>query len=76
MRRFLLAGALVLGLAFFAGCQLRAQEHPVPVAEPTSKVSGSPTVQPPRTQSVTVYLIRGERLVDAPPGARPPEGAS
>jgi spore germination protein GerM len=63
MRRFLLAGALILGLTFFSGCQLRAQEHPVPVAEPTSEVSGSPTAESPRTQSVTVYLIRGERLV-------------
>jgi spore germination protein GerM len=62
MTRSLLASALILSLAFVSGCQLRAQEHPVPVAEPTSEVSGSPTAEPPRTQSVTVYLIRGERL--------------
>jgi spore germination protein GerM len=63
MRRFLLAAALVLGLTLASGCLLQAQEHPVPVAETTSQASGPPTVEPPRTQSVTVYLVRKDRLV-------------
>lgn len=64
MRRTLHAGALaVLAITLLTGCPLRAQDHPVPVAETTSQVAVTPTATEPRTQSVTVYLIREERLV-------------
>ena len=63
MRRVLVALALtLLAIPLTTSCQLRAQDHPQPVTRSTSQV-GTPAVEPPRTQSVTVYLIRDERLV-------------
>ena len=64
MRRRLLVGAIAtLAITLLTGCPLRAQDHPVPVSQTTSQVVGTPTATEPRTESVTVYLIRKDRLV-------------
>lgn len=61
--------ALLLVLAFVAGCGLTAQSRPEPVQ--TSPVGVSAGPDPPlSTQIVQIYLVRAERLVAVPRAGR------
>ena len=61
--------ALLLVLAFVAGCGLTAQSRPEPVQ--TSPVEDSAALAPPlSTEVVQIYLVRAERLVAVPRAGR------
>ena len=61
--------ALLLVLAFVAGCGLTAQSRPEPVQ--TSPVEDSAALAPPlSTEIVQIYLVRAERLVAVPRAGR------